>query len=313
MLNAFQSKNSFKLTRFTSASTMGRSRTSSEGTEYVDDKEFNVFGKAYWIDLSPKDPSLRSKYHAYIHRSQSALSQLVLNLLCIYFTIEICIYFLANYYRSSSALFLSILVVILSIIVDGSGWAIFLYLARKRSCSSDTLDCLKSNWLLAFEFSFTSILTLNHVVRSVSPCGNDNMLVYHNCNSINKPDYSMDSAMILMLCPFIFVTVLQEIRPSVVILTWAIVVASLFFTTVWFRSNSSMVLVVYYSAVSFLILCENLRQKYNKFLHAQTLEEAVDESKKAAEEEMTAEMKHMIANIAHDLKTVGPQSLKNIF
>ncbi|RYH29112.1 HAMP domain-containing histidine kinase [archaeon] len=57
--------------------------------------------------------------------------------------------------------------------------------------------------------------------------------------------------------------------------------------------------------VSVVLIMEVHRQSYALFFTHRKLSDALKERQQAADEENATEMRHMIANVAHDLKTVS--------
>lgn len=60
-----------------------------------------------------------------------------------------------------------------------------------------------------------------------------------------------------------------------------------------------------YFAYSIIILYDNQRQNVSLFFVAEKLKFTLDENNRLADETHASELRHMIANVAHDLKTVS--------
>jgi signal transduction histidine kinase len=114
----------------------------------------------------------------------------------------------------------------------------------------------------------------------------------------------INAAIVLMIIPILSATVLQETRFYVIASCWLIVMASLLFCCFYLHSHLPLSHTVLYLVWSPLVIFEIMRQSFEKFLTTKKLEDAISEIHRMAEAERANEMRHMIANVAHDLKTV---------
>lgn len=274
-----------------------------------------------WIHhmLLPKDQIIKSDYYKYMAHNQSPLSQFALNILCMLYTIEIIIHFMRLVSdptdQPEDLIFpgiraLSIACLILCCLLYTSGWTLFSVLYCKYP-SSPVLDLLRKYQLTLqtiFQLSFTLVFAIDHIARSFAPECNEGFSVAFTiqfCNPYHSVHgFPLSTTIVLMLLPFLCVTILQEMRPWLVFITWVIVIFAMSFTAVNFQSGQTGSFVFNYALFSALILGDNLRQNYEKFLTTRKLAVAIDENELMASEERATEMRHMIANVAHDLKTV---------
>jgi signal transduction histidine kinase len=64
-------------------------------------------------------------------------------------------------------------------------------------------------------------------------------------------------------------------------------------------------LVGIYAILGGMLLYENQRQNLQLFVLAEKLTHSLEENERLADETHATELRHMIANVAHDLKTVS--------
>jgi hypothetical protein len=108
----------------------------------------------------------------------------------------------------------------------------------------------------------------------------------------------------LMLLPIVFHIILRDSMIGTFILTWVISVGSVILAGVLMNIRQTAPFIVVYLCYSLLILYDNQRQNLSLFFLAEKLKFALGENERMADETHASELRHMIANVAHDLKTV---------
>jgi hypothetical protein len=88
------------------------------------------------------------------------------------------------------------------------------------------------------------------------------------------------------------------------VIIWLSIVAFLLVIILWFNLYNSTVSLIFYVPISLIILTESRRQNLEVFFITQKLEKSLEDNEANAELHAT-ELRHMIANVAHDLKTVS--------
>ncbi len=125
------------------------------------------------------------------------------------------------------------------------------------------------------------------------------------CNS-EGASHALPQEMILiiMMIPIFYSSVAKSRKLSLVLLSWLLSLAMIIIAIFVSESHRSWHAVVLYIPFSIIIIFENHRQ--NMTLHSciRQQQALLTENVKYAEDAQT-ELRHMIANVAHDLKTVS--------
>jgi signal transduction histidine kinase/CheY-like chemotaxis protein len=108
----------------------------------------------------------------------------------------------------------------------------------------------------------------------------------------------------LMLLPIVFHIILRDSMIGTFIVTWLLSVGSVILAGTLMSIKQTMPFIVVYLCYSLLILYDNQRQNLSLFFLAEKLKFALGENERMADETHASELRHMIANVAHDLKTV---------
>lgn len=107
-----------------------------------------------------------------------------------------------------------------------------------------------------------------------------------------------------IMLPVMFALVAKGARWRYVLAAWSISVAVDITLLVQFEAYLSLVPCILWFILSFTTLFEHQRQSISIFLLAQGQQKLIDENVKMADEIQANELRHMIGNVAHDLKTV---------
>jgi hypothetical protein len=114
-----------------------------------------------------------------------------------------------------------------------------------------------------------------------------------------------DTIALLMMLPVCFHIILRDSKIVTFFLTYLVSFSSIISASRLLRSNKLVVFVIIYFLLSTLILYEMQRQNLALFLMAQKLTHSLEENERLADETHATELRHMIGNVAHDLKTVS--------
>ncbi len=136
------------------------------------------------------------------------------------------------------------------------------------------------------------------------------------CRSLNQVDmWSCSSEMasralpqehlvMLMIYPLLHSSVLKALRFEYVLASWVLAIMFMFAAAGWGNAMQSFPAIIVYIPLSGVILFENYRQDLILFFVVKRQKKLLAENRRMADEQAT-EMRHMIANVAHDLKTVS--------
>lgn len=163
-----------------------------------------------------------------------------------------------------------------------------------------------SNFMNLMAVCTTLILGMHLIARVRNgECANLDEFHRWSCN----PEHSahtlpQGSVLLLMFLPLIYSVALKTIPVTFVIFSWVIVVISLVVAIVATNGFVAVPVVVVYVPLSLTCMYEIHRQNVFLFLVLKKQQGLLDSNKQLAEETHT-DLRFMIANMAHDLKTVS--------
>lgn len=123
--------------------------------------------------------------------------------------------------------------------------------------------------------------------------------------STGKPSIPSDTLAALILVPTAFNFMCRNTRVYVVVLTWIITVLSIALTALWVEWQLVVPPLLLYGLCAFFIYYESHRQNMSMYAVMTKLQDTLIENERLADETHANELRSMIANVAHDLKTVG--------
>jgi hypothetical protein len=124
------------------------------------------------------------------------------------------------------------------------------------------------------------------------------------CNS-GSPHQMHEGLMALLLVyPMMISMIVKSVKSEMVFFCWAITFFTLLVFFVSHDFRLSLFTFIAMSLVSVLKLWELQRQKISMFFLSQELRGSQTENERLEKENRASELKHLIGNVAHDLKTV---------
>eukprot|EP01031_Cornospumella_fuschlensis_P032188 gene32188-38932_t len=126
-----------------------------------------------------------------------------------------------------------------------------------------------------------------------------------NCNpNTDSSNLPKESILGLMLLPLLFSLTMREISVKVVLISWLAVVLAVLIAVVGVAKDDTYVaMIIVYILPSLAMIFENYRYNKSLFLVTLRLRNTLKERDENADQVHATEMRHMIANVAHDLKT----------
>lgn len=127
-----------------------------------------------------------------------------------------------------------------------------------------------------------------------------------NCNQ-HAPSRAIpvEAAYLTTATPMLFAILARGAHFEHTMVMWASSVISLVFALFYADAANSVLYVLYSAVGSLMFIIETRKLNYFLFFTAHKLHDILLERKKQADEANANEMRHMIANVAHDLKTVS--------
>ena len=104
-----------------------------------------------------------------------------------------------------------------------------------------------------------------------------------------------------------FVINMREVRVTLIAICWLMTVASYLVASYIINGTVCKILpfVFLYALTSYAIMIDAYKQYLLFFLISRKLRTTLETNIRLADQNKAAEMRHMIANVAHDLKTVS--------
>ena len=169
------------------------------------------------------------------------------------------------------------------------------------------------NWLTKHRFDFQAVTILSltlllglgliqgvysgHSSKSETD-GRMHRNIYAQINALPA-----SSTVWLLLVSIIYVNVTRESRLWVVLPTILVVIISMVISAARLNSNEPGGIIICYALYGVLGIVDHLKLLLRAFLLNRKLKDALAENERMAEQTHANEMRHMIANVAHDLKT----------
>lgn len=264
-----------------------------------------------------KDPFIYREFMEFMSFSKSTRFVFILNLVYTFaFPPPIIVNLI---HGSNKSLFLSCIELILISITVAAGWLLYgcmlegsfvrshcsflLSLSHKTPLTwkklSDTVQAV-------LYLSLVSAMGLVMIRRTMAgECGSADYLYSWTCNpNAASNSYPIDSAAILMIIPILFSCVMRETRVGLTVVAWLMVIGCLLYCSCRLISVRSFVALAFYAVVSFVIILDSFKQYLLFYLLSRQLKKTIETNQRLADQNKATEMRHMIANVAHDLKTV---------
>ncbi len=286
----------------------------------VIDLEKELMRRRAKLLLQLKDPILYREFMEFMSSSKSSKFVFILNLV---YTFLFSPPIILNLVFGSKKLFwISCIEVALMGLAILSGWLLYVcmkedsYIRRRFGAiilsysTSKSWKKLSDQIQAVLYLSLVVAMSLIMIRRTLEGnCTKTNFIQLWSCNpSASYKSYPLDSATILMIIPIIFSCVMRETRIGLSMAGWSIVLFTLIYCTCLLPSPSSVFRLIVYAIVSFVIMLDSFKQYLLLFMLSRQLKRTIEANQRLADQNKTTEMRHLIANVAHDLKTVSPFS-----
>ncbi len=161
---------------------------------------------------------------------------------------------------------------------------------------------LESMWVVGFCTSCA--LTIAVCVYN-GPCphgggGNSEQGCRTSAEGQMPEGYTMLTAILPALCQ----TIVRAARWEFTVLSFLIIIVINLSSIISYNLMDSLYCFIFFLPMCALVMYENQRQSLAVFLLTQSQEDLLEENERLAEEAHANELRHMIGNVAHDLKTV---------
>lgn len=137
------------------------------------------------------------------------------------------------------------------------------------------------------------------------PCENMSQLYSWGCNpEAASHALPQDTLYCVLFTPILYAVIFKAIEFRFVVFSWFMAVTSVVISIVLGNHFNSIPILLIYAPISIVVLYENFRQNVILFLIS-SKQQALLEQNKILADETQSELRFMIANMAHDLKTVS--------
>ncbi len=156
----------------------------------------------------------------------------------------------------------------------------------------------------AFSMLYTTIFCFTRLYFRIvaGQCPSQNLKKVWYCNPLQDANaLPLDSVLVVMMVPILYSVVFREIRWKNIALSWLLTVAGLSYCIIAKNMFATIPILLTYIPISAMYLYDTNRQNKNTFRLTQKLAE----NERLADETHARELRHMIGNVAHDLKTVS--------
>jgi hypothetical protein len=174
----------------------------------------------------------------------------------------------------------------------------------RKSDPNIICSCLQS-WLCVLLIVLNGIIILHRIANGECRSSFQRELCNWSCNSWASSDaVPFDSMFLLMSIPIIFIGVLRESRVQFILFSWGLSIFLLLIASIAVHSFKPFLHTIIYAVISFVGLLDLVKQYFVFFLLCEKLKSSLEKNEKLAAKNKAAEMRNLIANVAHDLKTV---------
>jgi hypothetical protein len=131
-----------------------------------------------------------------------------------------------------------------------------------------------------------------------------NLPYFSGCNTAPEHQIPEGYLALLLVYPTLLSMIVKSVKSETVIFSWVLTVVSLIGIYFKFDLRDSISVFVTIAFISILQAFEYQRQKISMFFLSQELRGIQTENERLENENRTNDLKHLIGNVAHDLKTV---------
>lgn len=260
--------------------------------------------------LSIRDSDLNKDFRAYsiVKRSYFPLFCFALFLTLVVIPLNCYLVIQSALYNSYDPKFFSYPLVFFAcqVVLACSNWAVVL---MKKYPKMQKYDGFIST---SFICSATTIIVLKLLRNYIFPCSKSwaEAAIGRDC-TIDQHYLGWDTGAYMLIPPIAFIIILKETRFIILLLSFCSVLTTIIFVVLYFHPFS-VINLIFWIIGGIVVLFELYIQNIKSFFLKRKLIETMIENEKINEQNQANEMRHMIANVAHDLKTVS-SLIVNIF
>lgn len=168
-------------------------------------------------------------------------------------------------------------------------------------------------WLYVFQNSYPILLVLSLALRTISEVANgqcygniQDVQILYPCNNFQEQKIIPPSNLLmLMFLPLVSFFLIRETRPESIAIAWIISLGTIIGCSIYMWSEQLLVPIFVYIFASLLMFYDSDRQNNDMLRIITALRTTLIENEKLQVEAQAIELRAMIGNVAHDLKTVS--------
>jgi hypothetical protein len=276
------------------------------------DADFYFFHQVDFL-LRFKDKGIRNAYNNFVDTNQTLSSQFTLSLVLLCLTVPMAVLMATSFTRSTSSFEKCIWIITILIVfgINMFNWKVFFSKQRELKNSPNGELPLASKQYIKnvhmIVFFILNFLTCFRLISRVvnGQCEKLSLRDSWNCNPLASNSFlPPETLLITCFLPIMYSLIGKGANFEFSLVLWVMTMASMLFSMIFAEANGVILFAIIYSVVSLLSIVELKRQHYVLFLTNQKLQDILAEREKAADEANATEMRHLIGNLAHDLKTV---------
>lgn len=252
--------------------------------------------------LSEKnDPEL---FRTFRQRESSVRMMFAFCLVAAAFIIYRCAGFVVNY---PSVMSTSVVTISIFTVFSGTVLLWILYFVQFQKRKENTNYSPLTRYIYASETYWLVCVNISMGLLVITLCYNgtcENENSPTGCNRSLPHQMPENMMFALLFLPFIVSLIVKGVDFRYVFWTWWLDVGITIFCLIYYDLHISWLTFLIAAPLSFIVMCENQRQMLSMFYVTQSLQDLFKENARIAAENHTTEMRHMIGNVAHDLKTV---------
>jgi hypothetical protein len=256
-----------------------------------------------YLILEPED---RQAFYEFSTSRVSTRTLEIMTVVCVFINLY---YFTFAFIHASPEHMLSFIPALLTILFRFPSIMMVMFVRRKRERKEFVSPVL--HYLFEFCETFnvlggasTDVLFLFARLYN-GECSSLNMLDTWSCNSgFASRSLPIESVVMLIIQPMTFGLLFKSLRFEYVLAAWVFIMASLFAAVGMAGATVTLPALIMSMPLTLLPIFETHRQDIILYFTVKSQRKLLAENKQMNEDRQT-EMRHMIANVAHDLKTVS--------
>lgn len=264
------------------------------------------------VILRFQNDKLKEHYDRYNLNNQTLSSLVALTTVVTLCSIPLLISYYSRFALSRTVLdyFTCIYIVALIIVSNSLAWIVYFRSKGMIRSTGGQLTVAYRKRIQIFQmwlvFSWVVAQSFRLLARvAVGPCAPGlSVSEEWNCNNTSSSGLlPSDSTIVLMILPIYFIVSVRGAHYAYTIMLWAFGVICMIVAAIYAEANNSVMTISLYGICSLIIIMEMRKISLVRFFTHLKLVEVLEEQAKAADEANALEMRSMIANVAHDLKT----------